>query len=408
MSHHTEGQLTEWTNPMSHHTEVAVCYNVRMSTKLFLLCLCCVRQLQGIKIVTYNTALIDSNDFYAERKPEIISAIQTMDYDVLCLQEVFYGNDVIEIEENHGSHVKSFKIPLTQETDSEGAKAPPCAAAARNGTLNCVFTQCATLPLSQFVKCSFETCRADLISQACLSCLTYDARKMEKRCILDKGAINPSGLMLLSKRKVLRVQYNYFEDPDLKLLFKRAYISAKIAGVGTVICTHTTAFLGPAYAEYTLRDQNIYSSWAEQNLAESMKLTALAKTNPSRAAIIVGDLNAGPAVPTDIAPLIEASYQHFINEGFTSPYVHIDGRCTYCSANPLAPTEVTQNFVIDHVFIKSDSHVVYSCRRSGRNEPAAQRFLEEIISSAKPYPRSDHFAVRVDIVPLRRRKRKIH
>ncbi|XP_033761751.1 uncharacterized protein LOC117343491 [Pecten maximus] len=375
-----------------------------MVTKVILFLLCFVGRLHCVKIVTFNTGLADSVDFYARRRAAIIPAIRKIDFDVMCLQEVFYGNDLIEIEASLGSHTTSLHMPLTQERGNNGNNEAPCDAAARKGSLTCMFTQCANLSQERFINCAFSTCRLDLESQSCITCLTLDARRMKTRCILDPGPMNIPGIILLSNRKVFSVKYEFFEDPDLKLLLPRGYISAEIAGVGTVICTHQTAFLGPVYLEYTLRELNIYSSWAEQNLAESKKLTALPKSF-GRSAVIVGDINSSPRISTDITPLLQDSYQHYIDEGFTSPYVDIDGRCTFCADNPLANLTTGINFLLDHVLIKTGSHVINTCTRSWRTNLAAERFLEEIIPGTR-HPKSDHFAVRVDIVPLRQRRGK--
>ncbi|XP_069111351.1 uncharacterized protein [Argopecten irradians] len=365
--------------------------------QLFMFSVCFVSRLQGIKIVSFNAGLSDSVPAYDTRRLPVIQSIRHIDYDVMCLQEVYYGNDLISIKNSLGSDITSLYMPLTQERDNNGQKTAPCAAAARNGVLRCMFTICGNVSVGEFIDCAFSTCRIGLESQSCITCLALDNRSMRTRCILDPGAINLPGIMLISKRKVFSVQYKMFEDPSLKLLLPRGYISAKISGIGTVICTHQTAFLGPVYYEYTLREQNIYSNWAEQNLAESRHLTALAKSS-GRSPVIVGDLNTSPNVSSLIAAtLLQASYQLYTNEGFTSPYIDIDGRCTYCVENSVR--DIQSNAVYDNVLIKPGSHVVNTCRRG----LAAERILEEIIPGT-PYSRSDHFGVRVDIVPLRRRK----
>ena len=39
--------------------------------------------------------------------------------------------------------------------------------------------------------------------------------------------------------------------------------------------------------------------------------------------------------------------------GFVSPYVLKDGRCTFCSENPL--TNLTPDWIIDHIYITTDT-----------------------------------------------------
>ncbi|XP_033753656.1 uncharacterized protein LOC117337018 isoform X2 [Pecten maximus] len=308
---------------------------------------------QAVKIQTYNVGLINHIDNYKIRKRNIIRELKSGDYDVMCLQE---------------------------ETMLWGSiNAPPCHNAPLT-TLDVLYN-CAFLAndLAALAKCVTER---DLMteSQGCITCLLVSGWDVS-RCFnyIAREAINIPGLVLLSKRKIDTMKTVEFE-PGVKQISKRAYIEAEIEGVGTVFCSHSTSNSNIEYYEPFLQD--VYSSLAEQNLNDSRKLTDAA--NLSDKPVILGDLNTGPVIPAfNVSAEFEDSYNHFLSEGFSSPYVTMVQKCTFCSLNPLVKNWET-NEVLDHVLIRN--HTVLSAKRL---------FVQNI--PRKNYPMSDHYGVEVEI-----------
>ncbi|XP_033753660.1 uncharacterized protein LOC117337021 [Pecten maximus] len=334
---------------------------------------------QTVRIHSYNVALLNLIDHYEDRDPYVIRALQNRDYDVMCLQEVWYGSDVDRMRKTLGSSISVFTAPLYQETMLWGwVNAPPCHKAAK--TVACIFLHCASLTsLAALTSCSVS-CGMMTESQACISCLTVSG-KGALRCFdyLKREAMNVPGVVLLSKRKVNSVKSVFFE-PNVKQILRRAYIEAEIEGVGTVICSHTASNIGEEYYEPNLRD--VYSSWEEQNLADSRKLTEAARL--SNKPLIMGDLNTSPGIPVhNVTADFVGAYNHFLSEGFASPYVAMVGRCTYCLQNPLMHGW-NHSHVLDHVFVRD--HTVISARRL---------FVENILD--ENFPMSDHYGIEVEV-----------
>ncbi|XP_021338854.1 uncharacterized protein LOC110440232 [Mizuhopecten yessoensis] len=335
--------------------------------------------IQTVKIHSYNVALLDLVDHYEERKPSVIQTLTTGDYDVMCIQEVWYGSDVAEIRKTVGSSVFVYTPPLFQETVLwNWVNVPPCHNAAL--TVACIFYNCASLTnKAALTNCSVG-CGMMSESQACISCLTVSG-KGALRCFdyRKREAMNVPGVMLLSQRKVNSVKSVFFE-PNVKQILRRAFIEAEIEGVGTVICSHTASNIGQEYYEPNLL--NVYSSWEEQNLADSRKLTAAARR--SNKPLIMGDLNTSPGIPAfNVIADFEGAYNHFLSEGFASPYVTMVGLCTYCVQNPLR-SGWNYSHVLDHIFVRD--HTVLSAKRI---------YVENI--PLQDFPRSDHYGIEVEV-----------
>ncbi|XP_060083915.1 uncharacterized protein LOC132563178 [Ylistrum balloti] len=335
----------------------------------------------AIKIQTYNAGLLSQIDNYDDRKPNIIRALQSADYDVMCLQEVWFGDDVGMLKRELDRSVYIYTPPLYQEKMFWGTiNAPPCHNAPL--TVACSVFNCADLVnnIPAFVNCSVD-CGLMSESQECISCLAFTGLDMMLRCFnyYRRESINAPGVVLLSKRKVTSAKTVFFE-PNVKQIIKRAYIEAEIEDVGTVFCSHSTSNANTKYYEPNLRD--VYKSWREQNLADSRKLTEAASMFDKP--LIIGDLNTSPDVPAyNVTADLEDSYNHFLSEGFVSPYVTMVGKCTFCLQNPLV-IDWNYNNVLDHVMVRN--HTVLS----------AKRFYDQN-TPGQDIPMSDHYGVEVEI-----------
>ncbi|XP_060083906.1 uncharacterized protein LOC132563167 [Ylistrum balloti] len=334
---------------------------------------------QTVKIRSYNVALLNLIAHYEDRKPNVIQALQSQDYDVMCLQEVWYGSDVSRIRQTLGSSISVHTAPLYQETMFwDWINAPPCHKAAF--TVACIFIHCSSITSKAALTNCSVGCGMMSESQACISCLVVSG-KGALRCFdyTRREAMNVPGVVLLSKKKVNSVRSVFFE-PNVKQILRRAYIEAEIEGVGTVICSHTASNIGDEYYEPNLR--GVYSSWEEQNLADSRKLTEAARL--SYKPLIMGDLNTSPSIPVhNVTADFEDAYNHFLSEGFVSPYVTMVGKCTYCLQNPLTHGS-NHSHVLDHVFVRD--HAVLSAKRL---------YVEDIPNLN--FPMSDHYGIEVEV-----------
>ncbi|XP_060083904.1 uncharacterized protein LOC132563165 [Ylistrum balloti] len=347
-------------------------------TLLCMVSLWCV--VQAIKIQTYNVGFISFIDNYEERKENAIRALRSGDYDVMCLQEMWYGDDIDRLKKKLGKSITVYTPPLYQERMFGGfLKAPPCHNAPI--TAACIALKCADLAnnYAALANCTVE-CGLMSESQGCITCLSVSSWTPLRCFNYWKGeSINIPGVVLLSKRKVTSVKTVFFE-PNVKQLSRRAYIEAEIEDVGTVFCSHSTSNANTEYYEPQLR--HLYSSLAEQNLADSRKLieAALQADKP----VIMGDLNTGPEIPANnITNEFEDSYNEFLSQGFQSPYVTMVGKCTFCRKNPLVE-DWEYDEVLDHVLVRN--HTVLG----------AKRIYDQNIPG-KDFPMSDHYGVEVEV-----------
>ncbi|KAK3094839.1 hypothetical protein FSP39_006903 [Pinctada imbricata] len=218
------------------------------------------------------------------------------------------------------------------------------------------------------------------LPQECITCLvTSGFDRVFSDCIgSNSGGINVPGLVLLSRlplRNVKKVDL----IPGIKQLLPRSYLYAEVDGIGSVACTHLTAYLSNTYFEPSLR--TTFRSWAEQNLYEVSSLVSGLRHLPR--VIVMGDLNSGPSVPERrVIPAIPESFFTFTKNKFTAPYVDRIGQCTYCRENPIAGTNL--NFILDHILLKG-----YEARM-------VRRIFDHLIPG-QDYPSSDHYGVEVTL-----------
>jgi endonuclease/exonuclease/phosphatase family metal-dependent hydrolase len=135
------------------------------------------------------------------------------------------------------------------------------------------------------------------------------------------------------------------------VLDRRAVLYAKLAtpvGELHAFCTHLTADLGgvphPGGSTWR-RDQSTQ--------VDAMLSFIKKKAGDRGAAILLGDLNTGPAIEPRIAPSLPSHYARLIDQGFINPYAaQRDVRCTYCFDNPLEGGGGTRGLLIDHVLLR--------------------------------------------------------
>ena len=99
-----------------------------------------------------------------------------------------------------------------------------------------------------------------------------------------------------------------------------------------------------------------YSNYDEQHHDEI--LTLFNQISNVDAPIVMGDFNHGPVSRQEnIVYELPFGYGLMTARGFVSPYVLLDGRCTYCADSvPVILSGFTTNLMIDHVYLLADSY----------------------------------------------------
>ena len=168
--------------------------------------------------------------------------------EVLCLQEVFSLSTQQEISNGVKSqypYVASF-FDLTAEPTSDETACEPAQIQAA-GT--CFFIRCnsdptitenATSATFNLLDCYQNRCRSEYLalSQSCLSCfaiLTGSVSDPITHCttrVPKKQFESPTGLMILSKRRLHNIEAHYFisnvSNQEIKEILPRGYLKAKV------------------------------------------------------------------------------------------------------------------------------------------------------------------------------------
>lgn len=100
----------------------------------------------------------------------------------------------------------------------------------------------------------------------------------------------------------------------------------------------------------------VYDTYAEQQYAELLRLFEILVGLEEP--VLLGDLNHGPALQGNQTWELPFHYGLVNARGFISPYVILDGRCTWCGArdNPAAASSFPFDETIDHVYLLVDSY----------------------------------------------------
>ncbi|GFO49843.1 hypothetical protein PoB_007634800 [Plakobranchus ocellatus] len=224
--------------------------------------------------------------------------------------------------------------------------------------------------------------RDESIGPNCISCVVMSSSSVldiTDRCHKMFGSdlrLNPSGLMVMSKKPLFNAIYSpYFDDKDMTL--HRGFIQTEVEGVGKIVCTHLThAF--EHYFEYDLP----FSNYSEQNLVEIETIHERFGTSNH---ILAADLNTGQAVSSsdsekNLTAQAPESIDLLTSYGYdTEKYLSDDGRCTYCLSNDLVRTH---NVAIDNVLLMGNAF----------SSVTKQRVLDQTDPNL-----SDHYGVRATL-----------
>ncbi|XP_076107680.1 uncharacterized protein LOC143075959 isoform X5 [Mytilus galloprovincialis] len=300
------------------------------------------KNVTSTNFVTFNTGLGTSVSFYEQRKNLIIEALLQSEADVLCLNELWYVEDLIQIQKAlQGNFPHSFSIIHDDAAiimDKHTLAQPPCASVTFRTTMKCFMTHCNTSRnLIEQAGCFLVTCNAPrLLSVECLTCViisgTHTVNVIEKCANTSPSrqfnAFNLPGLALFSKLPLAhRNRQNLI--PNVKRLVSRWVLSAEVEKVGRIGCTHFTALMPFSYVDH--------------------------------------------------------NYNVLRANGLSDPYVDNGGLPTFGRGNPLSIFQ-DRNLILDHIFHKGFDYI------------SSKRVFDKFIGvKGQSIPLSDHFGVSVTL-----------
>ncbi|VDH94993.1 Hypothetical predicted protein [Mytilus galloprovincialis] len=343
--------------------------------------------------VTFNTGLGTSVSFYEQRKNLIIEALLQSEADVLCLNELWYVEDLIQIQKAlQGNFPHSFSIIHDDAAiimDKHTLAQPPCASVIFRTTMKCFMTHCNTSRnLTEKAGCFLVTCNASrLLSVECLTCViisgTHTVNVIEKCANTSPSrqfnAFNLPGLALFSKLPLAhRNRQNLI--PNMKRLVSRWVLSAEVEKVGRIGCTHFTALMPFSYVDPVVPP--LFSSFEEENLNNTLQILDYFKF--AKQYILMGDFNQSP-LRANVTPTFSDNYNVLRANGLSDPYVDNGGLPTFGRGNPLSIFQ-DRNLILDHIFHKGFDYI------------SSKRVFDKFIGvKGQSIPLSDHFGVSVTL-----------
>jgi endonuclease/exonuclease/phosphatase family metal-dependent hydrolase len=342
-----------------------------------------------LRLATFNAGLAYGFVPLAEeRSSRVPDALAELGADVLCVQEVWLPADVEAVRSATAANLPEARFFANAQAFSESAAS---AADAVAPLIACVEANCGQVPEAE---CVLTQCSDEFNAQTpeCTTCLganvggSIDA--IAAAC--GEGSAlyaydGAFGVGLLTNQTVVASDELVFDST----LNRRGVVHAELAtdlGPLHVYCTHLTANLSINYPGPA-------GSWeAEQATQIDALLAFVEATAGDEAAVILGDLNTGPAVGALSAELSD-NFARFVAGGFRSPYLDDGGACTYCSDNPLVgnPGDPKQGVVIDHVLFRASAEGTFESKRVLDAD-----VVVESTDGAVTTKLSDHYGVEVD------------
>ncbi|WP_437680808.1 endonuclease/exonuclease/phosphatase family protein [Sorangium sp. So ce131] len=321
------------------------------------------------RVATYNGGLaMGVLKYVDERADPLIRELARQPADLLCVQEFWLEEHWQKLVASTASTLpNTFRLPPGQ---GDGG----CTREETDPLVACAADRCAGLTQHALLPCLLQSCSAKLtgLSPECFNCLSANPRKgpdeLARACLRTPaksaaGARPPArvggataleaysgaaGTAILTNAEILERDALVLPSAIDRRAVLYARLSPPSVGELHVFCTHLTANM-----EGVPHPRN--ASWLKDQSAQIDALLAYVdqKTGGRGAALLVGDLNTGPAKPPSISARLPAHYGRLVERGFVNPYAsQDDARCTYCFDNPLDGGRGTRGTLIDHVLLR--------------------------------------------------------
>lgn len=349
----------------------------------------------GMEVGTFNAGLADGFVLFArERAPRVFDALAAQDLDVLCVQEVWTGDDWDDLTEATQS-----KLPHTFRLEDSQTFVDTCEVGELDDLESCVIEQCDEDDVEGLASCALEFCETELggLSSTCTSCLLAQVGNtladIKATCESDEQvpayAYGGSfGTGLLSSAEFTATGELVFESTVNRRALLHARIETEETGPLHLFCTHLTANL----TDVPYKGEA--DSWADEQAVQiDEALEWMEEQAAGEPYLLLGDVNTGPEKPGILAELPD-NFEKFVDAGLVSANASVAApECTYCDGNPLnQEIAAGDGGLIDHIFYRAADPLVVK----------AKRFLDEPIEiEVEGTPTesrySDHYGVRASV-----------
>lgn len=354
-----------------------------------------------LNAVTYNATVAPGAIRWATpRFPRIVEAVKGLDYDVLCVQEVWRHDDAWNLIKALGLPPKNYSFVDTRGRNENGKSV--CESDSLEGVDMCLRAQCANVPEEDVSACVAEKCRLQLVllllfDGGCFNCLTSTVgspfAEIKRVCESPgKGASRVygggNGNILASRWPLL--DQEYIELPSSGINRVALFARVEVPGKGSVqiACSNLSANqeIKPSHRDFR--------SWQDEQKAQlrliSDKLASRAKGGPS---VLMGDMNFGPAIGPSVKEICGDSWREALKLGFASPAVQVSRPlCSSCVGNTLRSWP--DSYLVDHVLYRNP-------QGGATLEPVCvERVLDATVpvtayGATKASNLSDHYGIRV-------------
>lgn len=348
----------------------------------------------SLSLVTFNAAQLAELAQYPEQRLAATERdLPRLGADVVCLQELW---DVRTLDGVADALEDTFPYSHRSVQAAGGIGGADCTEDEATLLAECLSDNCGNEQDSSLALCAVQNCADEFmsVSMPCQQCIASNQSsgsldELTSICAAGEGATytDQTGLLLLSRLPLEEVDYL----PLPSALGDRGVLSARVqtefAGSVDLFCTHLAATLD---LEYT----GEFDSWEGERAEQIERLLDYAADRSSGARAVLGDLNCGPATDDARGAGAEA-FARFTAEDFAAPYVEGDGRCTWCSDNPLtgfSDDGADIGAILDHVLVSEFPPVTSEPERIFDD-----RIRVDVDGDSVETVRSDHYGVQVTL-----------
>jgi len=315
-----------------------------------------------IRAVTFNTGLAPGITRYAkERLPLLAGTFARLDYDLLCLEEVW-------TREEQQTVIDALNLPPENvyyvETEGEGETGQDvCTADQLKAITACAKKKCADEAPEDMTACAATQCTEEgimlyLHGRACLNCLIASAGKnmdeITRTCTSRTGASRSydgrNGVILASRWPLLDKGVVPLPSSGANRVALMAHVDVPDRGHFEVACTHLSS------RNEVSPTNPAFSDWSEEQQAQVKVISEkLQFRAPGKPQIFMGDMNFGQRNEPVVTAIMWASWRLAADLGFVSPVEYADPPfCSWCHGNRLN-TDGLDN-LIDHVMIRNPAN----------------------------------------------------
>jgi len=345
------------------------------------------------RVATYNAGLaLGYEPYVTERKPLIQGQLSAVagNLDALCVQEYWEEQDFADLKTAVASDLPHANRPAPVP----GPQA--CTTSELDTLFGCLGQSCGTKSGAELIDCALSSCTTQVLGlqPACLTCVHDQALKSAPptqvygACVPGStGTANETPALFGGNFDIGLLSRLPFEASEVKrldsALVRAAVAYGKVDRNGKklhVFCTHLSSSIGSF--PYPIQG----GSWQAENKAQAQAVMAYVQQKAgSEAAVLLGDLNTGPALGGLVAEWPD-SFGVLETGGFENLFTAQDAACSLCPDNTFRADDSNPK-LIDHALVRG------TLGASGIGRFMTGLELLKLGSSWVPSHLSDHYGI---------------